>query len=64
MLPEQSPSVDGWQFTGFYQAASEVGEDFLDWIDLPNGEIGMLTAEASDKGVGGPLFMALSRGIM
>jgi sigma-B regulation protein RsbU (phosphoserine phosphatase) len=64
MLPNYSPSVDGWQFAGFYQAASEVGGDFYDWINLPNGEIGMMIADASDKGVPAALFMALSRAII
>lgn len=64
MLPRRSPSVDGWQFAGYYRAATEVGGDTYDWIELPNGEIGMLIADTSDKGVGAALFMALSRAII
>ena len=64
MLPKTSPSVKGWQFAGFYQAAREVSGDFYDFIELPNGKIGMLVADVCGKGVPAALLMALSRAII
>jgi PAS domain S-box-containing protein len=64
MLPKASPSVGGWQFADFYQPAREVGGDFYDWMNLPNGEIGMIIADVSDKGVPAALSMALCRAIL
>jgi PAS domain S-box-containing protein len=64
MLPKASPTVAGWQFAGFYQPAREVGGDFYDWINLPNGEIGLIIADVSDKGVPAALSMALCRAIL
>jgi len=64
MLPKSSPAVEGWQFAVFYQPAREVGGDFYDWINLPNGKIGMIIADVSDKGVPAALSMALGRAIL
>lgn len=60
LLPESCPSLPGWEFAAFYQAAREVGGDFYDFIELP-GEperLGMLIADVAGKGVPAALFMA------
>ncbi len=60
LLPESCPSVPGWEFAAFYQAAREVGGDFYDFIELP-GEpqrLGMVIADVAGKGVPAALFMA------
>jgi sigma-B regulation protein RsbU (phosphoserine phosphatase) len=60
LLPESPPSVPGWEFAAFYQAAREVGGDFYDFIELPGGspELGMVIADVAGKGVPAALFMA------
>lgn len=64
MLPKRTPLVDGWQFAVHYQAAHQVGGDFYDFIELPNGRIGIVIADVSGKGVPAALYMALSRAIV
>ena len=64
LLPKDCPSAPGWQFAAFYQAANEVGGDFYDFIPLLDGQIGILVADISGKGVPAALMMALSRAIV
>jgi sigma-B regulation protein RsbU (phosphoserine phosphatase) len=60
LLPESSPSLPGWEFASFYQAAREVGGDFYDFIELSEDprRLGMLIADVAGKGVPAALFMA------
>ena len=60
LLPESSPSLPGWEFASYYQAAREVGGDFYDFIELPGlpRRLGMLIADVAGKGVPAALFMA------
>jgi serine phosphatase RsbU (regulator of sigma subunit) len=62
-LPKVLPLVPGWEFAAYYQAARMVGGDFYDFFELPGepGQLGMVIADVTDKGVPAALFMALSR---
>jgi PAS domain S-box-containing protein len=64
MLPKSSPSLDGWQFAVFYQAARQVGGDFYDFINLPDEKIGLVIADVSGKGMPAALSTALSSAII
>ncbi|MDX1613904.1 MAG: GAF domain-containing SpoIIE family protein phosphatase [Candidatus Promineifilaceae bacterium] len=63
LLPREIPSLPGWQFCDYYQAARQVGGDFYDFFHLPGlaGRLGLVIADVSDKGVPAALFMAVSR---
>jgi serine phosphatase RsbU (regulator of sigma subunit) len=64
LLPEGPPTVPGWDFAIFYEAAREVGGDFYDFFDLPgepgkNGHrLGIAIADVTGKGVPAAMFMA------
>jgi len=60
-LPDALPQVDGWDFSARWKTARQVGGDFYDVFDLPNGRIGLFIADVADKGVPAALFMALTR---
>jgi phosphoserine phosphatase RsbU/P len=58
LLPTAAPTVDGYQFFDFYEAANEVGGDFYDYIVLRDGRVAVVLADVSGKGVAAALVMA------
>ncbi|MBN1580078.1 MAG: GAF domain-containing protein [Anaerolineae bacterium] len=60
-LPEQYPSLPGWELDAFWQSARQVGGDFYDMFVLPDNRVGLVIADVADKGIPAALFMALSR---
>jgi PAS domain S-box-containing protein len=59
-LPDALPEVPGWQLVATLQPASETSGDFFDVISLPNGRVGLLVADVTDKGMAAALYMAVS----
>ena len=51
LLPQEMPSIPGWEVAAHYQPARAVGGDFYDFIDLPGERIAVVVADVSDKGV-------------
>jgi len=60
-LPESHPVIPGWEIAAHWRSARRVGGDFYDFLQLPNGCVGLVIADVADKGVPAALFMALSR---
>ncbi len=60
-IPDSLPQLDGWEFAARWKMARQVGGDFYDVFELPNGQIGLFIADVADKGVPAALFMALTR---
>jgi serine phosphatase RsbU (regulator of sigma subunit) len=50
-LPEEVPTLEGWQITPYYQPAREVGGDFYDFFELEDGSVGVVVGDATGKGV-------------
>ena len=50
-LPEEVPTLEGWQITPYYQPAREVGGDFYDFFELKDGRVGVVVGDATGKGV-------------
>ncbi|MGI8519412.1 MAG: PP2C family protein-serine/threonine phosphatase, partial [Actinomycetota bacterium] len=48
----------------YYQPARTVGGDFYDFIDLPDGHIGIVVGDVTDKGVPAALVMATTHSIL
>lgn len=64
LLPAEIPVVSGWEFSARWLPARQVAGDYYDFIAGPNGQLGMVVADVSDKGMPAALFMALSRSIV
>jgi serine phosphatase RsbU (regulator of sigma subunit) len=63
-LPEEVPTPEGWQITPYYQPAREVGGDFYDFFELPDGRLGLVVGDATGKGVPAALVMASARSML
>ena len=64
LLPKAVPTLDGWQLATLYQPAREVGGDFYDFISLPDGRIGIVLGDVTDKGMPAALVMATTRSML
>jgi sigma-B regulation protein RsbU (phosphoserine phosphatase) len=60
-LPEVLPHLDGWELSVRWRTARQVGGDFYDVFELPDGRIGLVIADVADKGMPAALFMTLVR---
>ena len=63
-LPHDLPQLVGWNVAAYYQPAREVGGDFYDVIPLPDGRVGFVIGDVTDKGVPAALVMAATRSVL
>ena len=57
-LPNEPPKADGYEFSEYYEAAQDVGGDYFDFINLPNGRIAVAVGDVAGKGIPAALLMA------
>ena len=62
-LPKDVPTLEGWQINPYDQPAREVGGDFYDFHLLSEGRLGLVTGDATGKGVPEALVMSTTCGI-
>jgi phosphoserine phosphatase RsbU/P len=58
LFPQHLPSVPGMDYCGRCQPAREVGGDYYDFLELPEGKLGVAIGDVSGKGIGAALMMA------
>jgi PAS domain S-box-containing protein len=51
LLPKSVPELEGYQITVYYEPAREVGGDFYDSFELPDGRLGLVVGYVRGKGV-------------
>src|SRR5215204_6132069 len=56
-LPQEVPPLEGWQINPYFRPAREVGGDFYEFFELPNGQLGFAVGDATGKGVPAALVM-------
>jgi serine phosphatase RsbU (regulator of sigma subunit)/anti-sigma regulatory factor (Ser/Thr protein kinase) len=64
LLPKDLPALPGWQLAAYYQPARAVGGDFYDFLSFPDGRLGLVIGDVTDKGVPAALVMATTRSIL
>ena len=63
-LPRVLPDLPGWQVAAYYQPAREVGGDFYDFFELPDGQVAVVIGDVTDKGVPAAMVMAAARSLL
>jgi len=64
-LPQELPTLPGWEIATRFDPAYEVAGDFYDVFFLTNKtRLGFIVADVCDKGIGSALFMGLSRSLL
>ncbi len=63
-LPKEVPELEGWEISPYYQPAREVGGDFYDFHLLSDGRLGLVTGDATGKGVPAALVMSTTCGML
>jgi len=58
LMPEDNPSLPGWDCWLFTQSANEVGGDLVDYIFLDDKRLGLSIGDVAGKGLGAALVTA------
>lgn len=64
ILPKELPSLPGWQLAAYWQPARAVSGDFYDFLPFPDGKLGLIIGDVTDKGVPAALVMATTRSVL
>ncbi|HVS13399.1 MAG TPA: SpoIIE family protein phosphatase [Thermoanaerobaculia bacterium] len=57
-LPNETPSLPGFEFDFRYSPALQVGGDYFGFLQIADGLVGVAVGDVSGKGVSAALFMA------
>jgi len=58
LFPQRLPVVQGLEYCGHCRPARGGGGDYYDFLELPDGRVGIAIGDVSGKGVGAALMMA------
>lgn len=61
MLPRDAPQVEGFDFHGIYEAATETAGDSYDFKVLPGGKVAFVVTDVSGHGIGPALVTMATR---
>lgn len=64
LIPQHAPEVPGFDISGVCISARTVSGDFFDYIPLNNGELAIVLADVTGKGMKGAMNAALSSGAL
>jgi serine phosphatase RsbU (regulator of sigma subunit) len=64
LLPRKMPTLPGWQIAAYWQPALIVSGDFYDFIEFPDGKVGLVIADVAGKGMSAALVMVNTRSIL
>jgi sigma-B regulation protein RsbU (phosphoserine phosphatase) len=64
LLPQEPPSLVGLDIAGTSKYCDETGGDYYDYLELPNGSLGVVVADVAEHGVGAALLMTTARALV
>jgi serine phosphatase RsbU (regulator of sigma subunit)/anti-sigma regulatory factor (Ser/Thr protein kinase) len=59
LLPKGTTRTGAFVIQGYHRPAAEVGGDYYDVFDLPEGKVGVVVADVAGKGLAGCLVMSI-----
>jgi hypothetical protein len=64
LLPKELPPLPGWRVAAHYQPARAVGGDFYDFLELPDGQVALVTGDVTGKGIPAALVRTTTPSIL
>ena len=64
LLPQKNPVIKGLDISGISMPAVNVGGDFFDYIDIPEGNLCVVIGDVAGKGVPAALLMAMTHSMV
>lgn len=64
LLPASFPQIPGFGIAALCHPARECGGDLYDFLALADGQLGIVVADVSGKGVPAALYMTLTKGLL
>ncbi len=64
LLPKEAPKYEHYSIAVYYNPAKEVGGDYFDFFNLPDGNVGIAVADVAGKGIPAALTMAGLKGTL
>ena len=64
LLPKEAPKYENYSIAVYYNPAKEVGGDYFDFFNLPDGNVGIAVADVAGKGIPAALTMAGLKGTL
>ena len=64
LLPKEIPETEGYELTGSYRSALEMGGDYYDFFYVDKHSLGLVVGDVSGKGIGAALIMTMVRTAM
>ncbi|MFH1941781.1 MAG: SpoIIE family protein phosphatase [bacterium] len=61
-LPQKEPILPGFDIYGCSFPATEVGGDYYDYLQMPEGKLGIVVGDVSGKGTSAALYMSKIQG--
>ncbi|MBC8876079.1 MAG: SpoIIE family protein phosphatase [Planctomycetes bacterium] len=56
-LPQSRPDMSGYEFFDYYSPADQVGGDYYDYIQLPDGRMAVIVADVVGHGIAAAMMM-------
>jgi phosphoserine phosphatase RsbU/P len=63
LLPNQLPSIEGFELAAYYQTSARAGGDYYDFFPLDRGAWGLFIADVSGHGTPAAVLMAITHAI-
>ena len=64
LLPVEDPRLQGYDLAAWSQAAAATGGDFYDYIELPDGRLGLIVADVAGHGFAASLLACETRALL